>query len=282
MRSSWLSITCFAIVLMAKLPVHCQEIANQPDSFAERYFARVDKTQAEQPHWITPVATTTPRLEQEFRYDIFWQTNAKGITAENYAGGKGLELIPLEKVELIFSPPPYLVHHNPRVADGFGDLSFLVKYRLLSANEQHGNYILTAFLGVSLPTGDHSNGALHAILTPTMAYGKGFGQFDFQGTIGVALPAADAHRIGRTVTWNNAFQYRIFRKLWPEVEINATFFQDGPSDGKKQVFITPGLVVGRLHLWRRAGVTVGGGFQIAATRFHSTNHNGIISLRLPF
>lgn len=31
------------------------------------WFARVDKTQAEQPHWITPVATTTPRLEEEYR-----------------------------------------------------------------------------------------------------------------------------------------------------------------------------------------------------------------------
>jgi hypothetical protein len=28
--------------------------------------------------------------------------------------------------------------------------------------------------------------------------------------------------------------------------------------------------------------TVGGGFQIAATHFHTNNHNGILSLRLPF
>jgi hypothetical protein len=58
-----------------------------------------------------------------------------------------LELIPFEKVEVIFNLPPYLAHHDPKVRDGFGDVAFLVKYRLLSENEEHGNYILTAFLG---------------------------------------------------------------------------------------------------------------------------------------
>ena len=58
------------------------------------------KLKAEQPHWVTPLATTTPRLEEEYRYDQFWQENAKGITTNNYDGGKGLELIPFEKVEV--------------------------------------------------------------------------------------------------------------------------------------------------------------------------------------
>jgi len=111
------------------------------------WFARVDKTKNEQPHWVTPIATTTPRLEEEYRYDQLWQTNAAGVTTNNYDGGKGLELIPFEKVEVIFNVPPYLVHNDPAVQDGFGDVAFLVKYRLLSQNEEHGNYILTAFLG---------------------------------------------------------------------------------------------------------------------------------------
>jgi hypothetical protein len=121
-------------------------------------FVRVDKTKDEQPHWLTPLATTTPRLEEEYRYDQLWQTNAKGITTNNYDGGKGLELIPFENVEVIFNVPPYLAHNDPKVRDGFGDVAFLVKYRLLSANEEHGGYILTAFLGWGLPTGDHKNG----------------------------------------------------------------------------------------------------------------------------
>jgi hypothetical protein len=257
-------------------------VAFAQDGYFANWFARVDKTKDEQPHWVTPLATTTPRLEEEYRYDQLWQTNGKGITTDNYDGGKGLELIPFEKVEVIFNGPPYLVHNDPKVRDGFGDVAFLLKYRLLSANEEHGSYILTAFLGWSLPTGDHKNGALHAVITPTIAYGKGFGNFDLQGTFGVGLPTADTNLLGRTYAWNNAFQYRLFRKLWPEVELNSTFFQDGKNDGQKQNFVTPGLVMGHFRMWGRVGFTVGGGYQIATTHFHTTNHNAILSIRFPF
>jgi hypothetical protein len=252
------------------------------DGYFATWFARVDKTKDEQPHWVTPLATTTPRLEEEYRYDQLWQTSAKGITTNNYDGGKGLELIPFEKVEVIFNVPPYLVHNDPKVRDGFGDVAFLVKYRLLSASEEHGSYILTAFLGWSLPTGDHNNGVAHAIITPTIAYGKGFGNFDLQGTFGVGLPTADTNLLGRNYAWNNTFQYRVLRKFWPEVELNSTFFQDGKNDGQRQNFVTPGLVMGRFRLWGRVGFTVGGGYQIATTHFHTSNHNAILSIRFPF
>jgi hypothetical protein len=252
------------------------------EGHAVDWFARVDKTQAEQPHWITPVATTTPRLEEELRYDQLWQVNNEGVTTDNFDGGKGLEWIPFEKVEVIFNVPPYLEHNTSKTKDGFGDAAFLVKYRLLSSNEEHGNYILTAFLGWSLPTGQYTNGALPAIITPTIAYGKGFHHLDAQGTFGIGLPVADTNLVGRTYLWNNAFQYHCFKKFWPEVEFNTTFFQDGPHDGKKQNFVTPGLVIGQLHLAHRVGLTIGGGFQIATSQFHTTNHNPILTLRLPF
>src|SRR5437868_1884320 len=38
-------------------------------SFFDHWFQRVSKTQAEQPHWITPLVTVTPRLEEEYRFD---------------------------------------------------------------------------------------------------------------------------------------------------------------------------------------------------------------------
>jgi len=47
------------------------------------------QTKDEQPHWVTPLATTTPRLEEEYRYDQLWQTSGKGITTDNYGGGNG-------------------------------------------------------------------------------------------------------------------------------------------------------------------------------------------------
>jgi hypothetical protein len=36
----------------------------------------VSATQAAQPHWMTPLVTVTPRLEQEFRWDFYDQQNA--------------------------------------------------------------------------------------------------------------------------------------------------------------------------------------------------------------
>lgn len=257
-------------------------LASAQEEYFANWFPRVNKTQAEQPHWVTPLATTTPRLEEEFRYDQLWQVNPKGVTTDNYDGGKGLELIPFERVEVLFNLPPYLAHNSPALHDGFGDVAFLVKYRLLSSSEEHGNYILTAFLGGSVPTGSYSNGALHAVITPTLAYGKGFGHFDAQGTFGVGLPVADTNIVGRNYLWNNAFQYHLFRKFWPEVELNSTFFQEGKNNGKKQNFVTPGIVMGRFHVWRRVGFTIGGGYQIATTHFHATNHNAILSIRIPF
>jgi len=252
------------------------------DGYFADWFDSVDKTQAEQPHWVTPIATTTPRLEEEVRYDQFWQVNAKGATTDNYDGGKGLELIPTEHIEVIFNTPPYIDHNASDAKNGFGDVAFLVKYRLLSANEKKGNYILTAFFGWSLPTGEYKNGNLRAIITPTIAYGKGFGHFDEQGTFGIGIPVGNTAQVGRTYAWNNTFQYHLLKKLWPEVELNSTFFQEGKNDGKNQNFVTPGLVIGRLHLWNRVGFTIGGGYQIATTHFHTNNHNAILSVRFPF
>ncbi len=257
--------------------------ASRDEGFVHDWFSMVAETRAEQPHWVTPVGTTTPRLEQEFRYDVFWQTNTKGVTAENYGGGKGLEVIPQKHIEVILvAPPAYIVHNNPAVKDGFGDWGFLVKYRIVARNEEQGNYILTAFLQMTFPTGTYQNGSTNAIITPTIAYGKGFGNFDLQGTFGVTLPTGNESKIGRTYPWNNAFQWRIHRKLWPEIQTNYTRFQDGPNDGKTQLFLTPGLVIGKIPLWRTLGLTFGGGFQIAASHFHTTNHNGILTVRFPF
>ena len=268
----------YALIVVAVFPAS----VSAQEGYLGQWFARVDNTKDEQPHWVTPVATTTPRLEEELRYDQIWQTNNRGVTTDNYDGGKGLELIPFEKVEVIFNAPPYLVHNDPLVHDGFGDVAFLVKYRLWSGNENHGNYILTAFLGWTLPTGEHKNGALHPVITPTLAYGKGFGNLDLQGTFGVAMPTADTDLLGRNYLWNNTLQYRLFRKLWPEVELNSTFFQHGKNDGRKQNFATPGLVLGRFRLWNRVGFTFGAGYQIATTHFRTSNHDAILSIRFPF
>lgn len=251
-------------------------------SFLDGYFKRVAEQQAEQPHWITPVATVTPRLEQEIRYDIYWQGHTDGTTSENYGGSKGLELIPAKNTEIIIGIPPYLVHNNPKQKDGWGDETFLVKYRFLSKNEEHGNYILTAFLGASIPTGTYKNGAPHAVITPTLAFGKGWGNFDIVTTAGIQLPTEQSQQLGQPVVWNVTGQYRVMRRIWPELEMNSTFYHNGPTVGKQQVFLTPGVVFGKFPIWHRLGATVGMGVQIAATHFHNYNHGWILTMRLPF
>lgn len=279
------SVSCVrGLVLLAIVALAAQAFAqssSSDQSYFGSWFDRVSRTQAEQPHWITPMFTTTPRLEEEFRYDVGWQNTTAG-NVTNYGGGKGLEFIPSEHVEIIVSPPPYLAHQNPTQMDGFGDTSFLLKYRFAAGNEEAGNYIVTAFLGGSIPTASYSNGAENAVVTPTLALGKGWGAFDVQGTLGIALPVGDIARLGTPIAYNTAFQYRLFGKLWPELEVNGVLFHDGKHDGQQQVFLSPGLVVGKIHLWRRLGLTVGAGEQIALTSFHTYNHNRVVSVRFPF
>ena len=249
----------------------------------EEWQARVTQTQAEQPHWVTPLVTVTPRLEQEFRFDILRQRTPGGEDLLNLGGGKGLELIPSRRIEIIIAaPPPYLIHHDRNIKDGFGDETFLLKYRVASGNEEHSSYILTFFLGGSIPTGSYKNGSPAAVVTPTVAAGKGFGKLSVQSTLGVGLPVDSVQRLGHSVAWNTAFQYRAKRFLWPELEVNSTFFKGGLNDGKKQTFLTPGVVIGRFPLHKRMGLTLGTGMQIAATHFHAFDHDFIITARLPF
>jgi hypothetical protein len=253
------------------------------DGFWARWFKRSDHSKSEQPHWITPLATTTPRLEQEFRYDANWsQPKPGGPYTETYGNTKGLELIPVENVEVIVGVPAYVVHNNPALKDGWGDFQLLVKYRLLSGNEDHGNYILTAFLSSTFPSGSYGNGQPKAIITPTLAYGKGWGDFDMQGTIGAAEPAGNTSAIGRVYAWNHTFQLHALEKIWPEIEINQNWFSGGKNDGREQTFVTPGIVIGRTRITDRVGFTFGAGVQIAVSQFHTSDHTLILSLRTPF
>jgi len=173
-------------------------------------------------------------------------------------------------------------HGKGAKTDGWADETFLVKYRILSANEENGNYILTAFMGFSAPTGDDGNSNHHGVFTPTIAGGKGFGAFDIQSTAGIALPDGGLQRLGMPVAWNTALQYRVFHYFWPEFEVNYTWWPNGEREGETQVFLTPGILVGRIPIHERVGVTVGFGYQVAVTKNPMYNHSAILSGRIPF
>ncbi len=110
---NWFSLLGIFFLFSSLFP----DVCLGQDGYSSGWFARVDKSKDEQPHWVTPLVTTTPRLEEEYRYDQFWLENAKGVTTDNFDGGKGLELIPCEKVEVILNVPPYIAHNNPKVQD---------------------------------------------------------------------------------------------------------------------------------------------------------------------
>jgi hypothetical protein len=253
------------------------------NGFISNWQDRVNRTQAEQPHWVTPLVTVTPRLEQELRTDFDRQVTPTHTDTWIYGNGKGLELIPTRHIELLFNVPPYVQHNNPspKVKDGFGDVTFLAKYRILASNEEHGNYILTAFLGGSIPTGSYSNGSTDASVSPTIAGGKGIGPFDVQSTLGTTLPVANGQKVGRPVLWNTALQFRGNRYWWPEVEFNSTWFHAGATDGKMQNFVSPGIV-GRFPLHHRIGLTMGAGIQIATSQYHAYDHGLVFTARMPF
>jgi hypothetical protein len=253
-------------------------VAQQPNIHFENWFEMVSRTQQEQPSWMTPLVTSSPRLEQEFRFDA----SKQGTATDVYGTGRGLDIIPAERIQIVLGAPPYVVHHESQLRDGMGDVSLLVKYRMAARNERNGNYVVTAFLGVSLPTGNPPNGVSHGVITPSIALGKGWGLFDIQTTFGVALPTGGAETLGRPISSNTTLQYRVLGKLWPEVEINSTFWRDGAKAGRNQVYVTPGLIVGRIPLNRRVALVFGAGFQIAATRYHAYSHAAVFTFRVPF
>lgn len=281
-----LFIITLAVVLalgLFSISTSAQNARTQPSdgSFVSDWFQRSSRAESQQPHWAAPMFTVTPRLVQQFRYDMGWQLNG-GFTNANYGSGKGLELVPLDRVELYLSALPYLTHTKPGVNDGIGDITFMFKYRAAAASPENGNYVVTAMLAATVPTGAYTNGAKDALLTPTLGLGKGWGNFDLQGTAGVTVPAGDMNVLGSPVVLNATAQYHLLKYFWPEVEVNSTMWSNGKNDGKKQVFVSPGLVVGKLHLWKRVGFAFGGGVQIAATQFHMYEHNWVTSVRFPF
>src|SRR5437773_10075029 len=105
------------------------------DGFLHDWFKRSDQAKADEPRWMTPLVTVTPRLEQEFRTDFLFQRTLGGADLVNFGNSKALEAIPNEHLQVTVSVPPYRQHHQPGPEEGFCAFASLAKYRSLSANE---------------------------------------------------------------------------------------------------------------------------------------------------
>jgi hypothetical protein len=254
------------------------------DYFAN-WFARVDQTQAEQPHWKAPIITTTPLLTELMRYDQYWERLPGGARLQTFDSGKGLELIPADRIQLIFGLPPYEEQRRRNAnANGFGDWPFLLmKYRILSANEQGGNYVLTAYLQGSAPTGAKPFSTDTYAIIPTIAGGIGWGSFDIQTTLSESFPTSRVSAIGDATIWNVALQAQVGEVFWPEVETSYTYYPNGPHAGKSQISITPNLIVGNIPIYGRLALNLGLGYELTVSpRVPTFDRSWILSVRLNF
>ena len=259
--------------------------------YFRNWFVRSDKAKEEQPHWMTPIVTVTPRLEQEVREDFLWQPRPNGRYLTNYGGQKGLELIPTENTEIIIGIPTYQMLRTPNMPfkeAGWADENLLLKYRFLAANEEHGNYILTGFLGMTLPSGSEEFTTKKIVYTPTLAAGKGWGTrregFDIQSTVSASIPDGHEKTIGVPIVWNTALQLYGFKYFWPEIEFGYTHWIDGPTTtkNKNQWTMTSGLILGRFPVWDKVRAVVGLGYQFPLTTFRTQEHTWVLTVRFPF
>jgi hypothetical protein len=233
------------------------------------WFDRAEEAQATQPHWMTPITTVTPRLEQEYRYDQSQQFLQNGAEVNNYFSGKGLELIPTTTNEILINVPNFEQRlpegSKVKPATGFADGNFVtIKQRLLSANEENGNYILSAFLGFQAPTGITAFTNRPAwIVTPT---------------------------IGTSLLSSLTVQYHLLDYFWPEFAFNDTQWTSGVRAGRNQLFVSPGIMFGRFQIYNRVKFNFGIAYQVAVVPDHHIldpltpmyNHAWILSMRMTF
>ena len=231
---------------------------------------------ATQPNWSTPLTTTTGLLERRVRFDFSQQHSGNGTNTTVLDGNKSLELIVNDTTEIQVGPPPYYIRSGVagtgrtnrgaiQSLAGFNDWPFFrVKERLLSSPSSEGNYVLTALFQIQAPAGIQrlTNNSWEYI--PTLAGGKGWGNFDIQATVSTPIPASHRDIIGYQIQTNIAFQYRI-QKLVPELEVNWTYYATGQRGGLNQVFLTPGVLFGRFRLSDTMYLTAGAGYQVAVS-----------------
>ncbi len=72
-----------------------------------------DREEASEPDWLSPLATTSGRIKNELRYDMWRQTTPTGSTISTFGGGKGLEFIAAPHVQLLLGVPSYIGHSAP-------------------------------------------------------------------------------------------------------------------------------------------------------------------------
>jgi len=256
------------------------------NNFFQSWEDRTRATLAQQPAFPIPVNSPSSQLVQLLRFDAVHEFTPTHTETWIYDNSKGINLVPFARTEFDINLPPLIQHNNPKVVDGAGDFSMVVKYRGFSSPTEHHNYSTAFLMTFTVPTGSYKNGTAVSTINPTVAGGKGFGKFDVQSALGAILPTSSVPTIGRTIQWNTTAQYKVGAWFWPEVEVNSSYYHLGANDGKNQTFVTPGFMVSKLKLTKnpkdRYAMIFGAGMQIATSTYHAYNHALVLTGRVAF
>jgi hypothetical protein len=283
-----IAATQFVAIAFLATPACGDELSDILGSYSESH----TEVRASQPAWSSPLVTTTAMLEQRLRFDVEQQHSGNGADTTELDGSRALDLIIGDSNEIQMAIAPYEFRNTPgsRNHSGFADGSvFRFEQRLASSPASGDDYVMTAWLQVQAPAGieTFTNGAW--VLQPTLAVGKGWGNFDIQATVGALLPTSNASTLGNQVQSNVAFQYHVGQVFWPELEVNWTYYDGGQRNGLNQIYLTPGLVVGRFDVDEALKFTFGFGYQTAVSPDYrpkpltpAYDHAWILTSRLNF
>ena len=81
------------------------QAARTPHSLYRSWRRMADQEESSEPDWLSPLATTSGRIKNELRYDIWRQFTPAGSTVSTFAGGKGMEFIAAPRVQLLLGIP---------------------------------------------------------------------------------------------------------------------------------------------------------------------------------
>lgn len=283
--SSLLSLCLLVLCLLALSSTAFAQQATSTNFFSA-WENRVRATVAKQPTFPIPVIAASSQMVQLFRFDYVHEYTPARTATDVFDNGKAVNLIPFANTEIDVNLPPFIHHNTPKAIDGPGDFSFVVKYRPFASPDKQHDYSLGGQVLVTVPTGSYKNGTAVSTIAPTLMGGKGFGAFALQSTLGAILPTSQTPTIGQIVVWNTTAQYRLAKIFWPELEVNANYYHQGPNDGKNQTFLSPGVMISKINFTHTPGnrlsLIFGGGFQVATSKFHAYNHALIFTSRLAF
>lgn len=274
----------------------------QTDDFGDNlvnYFStwseRVKATQAEQPSWAAPLNTVTPLLKEFVQYSQAFQTLPNGANLDIYNGaaaGLGIHLIPDYYNEIVIGTPTFEERTIKGPASGLADLPFLlVKTRLASANEENGDYVITTYLAGQAPVGAKAFTANAYYITPTIAGGKGWGNFDIQATLATPLPLSHFDTLGGQLTTSLTLQYHLLQYFWTEFSFNNTYWFKGLRNGLDQLLVGPDIIIGPYPIPNtKLAASLLAGYQFALTPHPAVlspltplyNHSWQIAARLFF